>query len=202
MTLTQGHSGEVMGRKSAKFVSGLHVYFFLWINIGSYFTKRLHMTWVYHAIDRRIFGQGLGHWREKCKIRVRFLFFLWIIIGCSYFTQWLPMGWGCVMTLTQCYLGKINVSGRKSAKIVSNPYHSYGYTFEVCSHKDRLWPVGVSWLWLKVIWTRARTLTGKVKNLYLVYMLKHYKFLFRTKIAHILNVCHDLDQGNLGKFNA
>lgn len=139
-----------------------------------------------------------GKMQNSCPV----LIFLWIIIGCSYFTQWLPMGWGCVMTLTQCYLGKINVSGRKSAKIVSNPYHSYGYTFEVCSHKDRLWPVGVSWLWLKVIWTRARTLTGKVKNLYLVYMLKHYKFLFRTKIAHILNVCHDLDQGNLGKFNA
>lgn len=45
------------------------------------------------------------------------------------------------MTLTQGHSVKVKVTGRKSAKLVSNSYLSYGETYGVLtSHKDCSYP--------------------------------------------------------------
>ena len=89
------------------------------------------------------------------------------------------------MTLTQGHSCKVKVTGRNNIKFVSGPYLSYGEILEVLtSHKDCLWPKGVSWPWNKVIWARSRSLTEKVQNLcpvHIFLMEKHWKFLIHIK---------------------
>lgn len=78
-----GQVQESTGRKSAKFV--------FWRNFGSFFfTTRLVMTWGASWFWQRSYGQVLGHWKEKCKIRL--IFFLWRIILQTKITYDLKVG--------------------------------------------------------------------------------------------------------------
>lgn len=55
---------------------------------------------------------------------------------------------------------------------------------------------GVSLFWFMVIRTSSRSLKEKVQNLCFVHiflMKKYWKFLFHTKVANDLRVCHDFD---------
>lgn len=73
----------------------------------------------------------------KCSI----YFILQRNIWKSYFTQSLIKTRGCFIILNQSHLDKF--TRRKSAKLVSNPYFSYGETLEVHTpHQD--WPESVS----------------------------------------------------------
>lgn len=121
--------------------------------------------------------------------------FSWRNIGRSYFTQRFLITWGCVMILTH-HLGKFKVTGTKSLEqicIWSTINLSYGESLTVFTlHNDCLWPWGVSWFWLKVIWVSLRSPHLKeFHNLCLVYtflMVKHWVFLLHIKIAYDLRV--------------
>lgn len=87
----------------------------LWINIGSFYIKQiLHITLSQGHL-------GIRQGQKKCKIRVRFIFFLSRNIGLSYFTLRMVLTWGYVIIFDQGHLGKVNLTGRKSAKFVSGP---------------------------------------------------------------------------------
>lgn len=52
----------------------------------------------------------------------------------------------CVMTLTQCHMGKVKVTRMRNAKFVSYLYRLYWEILEVSiSCKESLWPENMSW---------------------------------------------------------
>lgn len=114
-----------------------------------------------HEFGPRLFGKVQGHW-DKCKIRVRFIFFLWRNIESSYFTQKLLMVLMCVRVLTQSHLGKFKVTKRTSAKLDSGSYlHIFLWRNVLTSYKKLLMTWGRVITWSKVILAISRSLLHK-----------------------------------------
>lgn len=124
----------------------------------------LHTKIVYHLkvcrdFDPKSFKKVQGIWKDKCKIGVRSIYFLWRNIWIFYCTQKFLITWGCVMTLTQSHLSKFKVTGKKSGKLKTL---SYGESTKVLSLlKNCLSPKDKSWFCPKVICASSSSLERK-----------------------------------------
>lgn len=128
-------------------------------------TKIAYDLRVCKDLESRSFGQG--HWQKKCKIRFRSISFLWRTIGSSYFTERLLMagGRGVLTWINVIWPRSLAEKSAKSCSVhiflMENQkfllHTKIVYDLSVCQVFER-----------KVIWSRAWSLTGKLRNLCLV----------------------------------
>lgn len=95
------------------------------------------------------------------------------------------------MILTQCYLGKFNVTGRKSAKFVSNLYLFYGEKWIFFLHtKTVIWRCVIILTMVKL--ASSMSLEGKLYTwLVLIFLWKIMRLSYFTKNVYDSRVCHD-----------
>lgn len=107
-------------------------------------TKTAYDLRMWPNFERRSSGQGQGHLQEKYTIRALFISFLIKYFGISFSTQRLLIIEGYVVSLSKGDLGKIKVTERKSAELVTRQNLFDGETLEVLtSHRSRLLVVDV-----------------------------------------------------------
>lgn len=175
-------------RLSVKLCSHVRFIFLSWR------TKIAYDQRLCHDFDPKSFWQVQGHWKETCIILYCFLMEKHWTFLLRKMNAYI---WGFVMILTQCHLSKFKIIGKKKFIIRVQSIIFFWETLDApTSHKDWFWPVGVSWIWLKVLWASSRLLEGIVKSLCLVHIfliVTHWKFLLYTNLACNSKLCHDFD---------